>query len=701
MIIRKAVPFAASALGLLLLAPGSRAQQPPLPVPSAPPSAASGSALPAGGPFLDLSSIDSSVKPCADFYQYANGKWLARTPIPPDQASWGTFNIIQDRNLTILHAIAQASAADTSASEGSAAGKVGSFYRSGMDEARIEADGAKPLAPEIAAIKAVHDQPSLLREMAHLQRLQIDAGFGLGVGQDQKRSTQQIVQVGQGGLGMPDRDYYLKTDKATLAVRAAYVAYMTQVFGLTGDTPAQAAAHAQTVLALETRLARASFTNVQERDPQATYHKMTLTSLGALAPNVDWPGYFAHVGVAQPGGFNVGEPSFFQALGSELRNTPLADWKTYLRWHLLAQEAPRLSSPFVNARFAYTQTLSGAKQLQPRWKRVLAATNSAVGFDLGRLYVAQTFTPAAKARALALVQNLKAALRDDLQTLPWMSAVTRQKAVAKLDKMAIKIGYPDRWRDYSSLHVNSPSYVVNAMRADEFEFQRELNKVGKPVDRGEWGMTPPTVNAYYNPQMNDINFPAGILQPGFFNAQADDAVNYGAIGMVIGHEMTHGFDDEGRQFDGSGNLHNWWMAQDAARFKQRADSIVAQFDAYAPLPGDPINGRLTLGENIADLGGLKIAYLAFEKSMQGKPRPPLIDGLSPEQRFFLAFAQSWHENIRPELLRAGLVTDPHSPARFRVLGPISNLPEFYQAFGCTPPAPAVASAKTPAQVSIW
>ncbi len=693
MITRKATFLAASALGVLLLASSSRAQQPSV--------AAFPLSVPAHGPFIDLSSIDNTVKPCTDFYQYANGKWLARTPIPPDQASWGTFNVIQDRNLAILRAIAANAAADMSAPESSAAGKVGSFYRSGMDKARIEADGAKPLLPELAAINAIHDQASLLREMAHLQRLQIDAGFGLGVGQDQKQSTQQIVQVQQGGLGMPNRDYYLNTDKVTLAVKAAYVAYMTKVFALTGDTPALAAQHAQTVLALETRLARASFTNVQERDPQATYHKMTLVSLGTLAPSINWPLYFAKVGLAQPGGFNIGEPSFFQVLGVNLRTTPLADWKTYLRWHLLAQEAPRLSSPFVDARFGYVQTLSGAKQLQPRWKRVLGATNSAVGFDLGRLYVAQTFTPIAKARALALVQNLKAALRDDLQTLPWMSPVTRQKAIVKLDKMAIKIGYPDKWRDYSALHVNSPSYVVNAMRADEFEFQRELNKVGKPVDRGEWGMTPPTVNAYYNPQMNDINFPAGILQPGFFNAQADDAVNYGAIGMVIGHEMTHGFDDQGRQFDAQGNLRDWWTAQDAARFKQRADSIASQFDAYAPLDGAHINGRLTLGENIADLGGLKIAYLAFEKSMQGKPRPPLIDGLTPEQRFFLSFAQSWHENIRPELLRASLVTDPHSPARFRVLGPISNLPEFRQAFGCPPPAPTQSSAKAPGQVSIW
>lgn len=697
MTLRKLFPAAASALGILLLAPGSRAQQAPASTPAPTLPVIASPAPPLGGPFIDLSGIDTSIKPCADFYQYANGKWLARTPIPADQPAWGTFSIIQDRNLAILHAIADRSAADTSAPEGSAAGKVGSFYRSGMDEARIEADGAKPLASELAAISRVHDQPSLLAAMAHLQRLQIDAGFGLGVGQDQKRSTQQIVQIGQGGLGMPNRDYYLKSDKATLAVRAAYVAYMTQVFVLIGDTPALAARNAQTVLALETRLARASFTNVQERDPQATYHKMTLASLSALAPHVGWAEYFAKTGVAHPGGFNVGEPSFFRALGADLNTLPLADWKTYLRWHLLAQQAPRLSTPFVNARFIYTQTLSGAKQLQPRWKRVLGATNGAVGFDLGRLYAAQTFTPAAKARALALVQNLKAALRDDLQTLSWMSPATRVKAVEKLDKMAIKIGYPDHWRDYSKLHVDSPSYVVNAMRADEFEFQRELNKVGTPVDRGEWGMTPPTVNAYYNPQMNDINFPAGILQPGFFNAEADDAVNYGAIGMVIGHEMTHGFDDQGRQFDGAGNLKNWWTAQDAARFKQRAGRIAAQFEAYQPVPGAHINGHLTLGENIADLGGLKIAYLAFEKSLQGKPRPPLIDGLTPEQRFFLSYAQSWHENIRPELLRAGLVTDPHSPTRFRVLGPVSNLPEFGQAFGCPPPAPGAVSA----QVSIW
>lgn len=349
MINRKAVPVAALAWSLLLPASGSRAQPVPAPAPSVPPPAVSAPALPAGRAFIDLSGIDNTIKPCMDFYQYANGKWLARTPIPADQASWGTFNIIQDRDLAILRAIAEAAAADNAASEGSAAGKVGAFYRSGMDEARIEADGAKPLAPDLAAINAVHDQPSFLREMAHLQRLQIDAGFGLGVGQDQKHSTQQIVQIDQGGLGMPDRDYYLKQDKPTLAVRTAYVAYMTQVFTLTGDTPLQAARHAQTVLGVETRLARASFTNVQERDPQATYHKMTVSSLSTLVPNIDWGLYFAQAGVAQPGGFNVGEPSFFQTLGAELRSAPLADWKTYLQWHLLAQEAPRLSAPFVGA----------------------------------------------------------------------------------------------------------------------------------------------------------------------------------------------------------------------------------------------------------------------------------------------------------------------------------------------------------------
>ncbi|MDQ2798577.1 MAG: M13 family metallopeptidase [Armatimonadota bacterium] len=633
---------------------------------------------------LFLSAMDPSIKPCDDFYQYANGKWLAAAVISPEYADAGIDLEVYERNQAILHALAEKAAADMTASPNSPTGKVGSFYRSGMDEARIEADGVKPLAGEFARIDAIHDVPSLERELGHLHRMGILVAFNVGVGQDAKDSTQQIAEIGQGGLGLPEPGYYERTDKATQAIRAAYVAHIAKMLMLLGETSEQADSDAGTVLNLETRLARASMTPVERRDPHATYHKMTLAELNALTPGVDWQPYFTAVGLPHPGSFNVAQPKFFTALGQMMTATPMADWKNYLRWDLINTESSRLNSAFVDEDFHFYWTvLHGVPQKRPRWKRVLGATNGAVGEALGQLYVAQEFPPAAKARALALVQNLKAVLRDDLNTLTWMSPATKRQALVKLDAMRIKIGYPDKWRDYSKLDVTSPSYVVNAMRADEFEFQRDLNKIGKPVDRGEWGMTPPTVNAYYNPEMNDINFPAGILQPPFFDAQADDAVNYGAIGAVIGHEMTHAFDDQGRKFDAHGNLHNWWTAADVQNFNTRAQGIIAQYSAFEVQPGLHLKGTLTQGENIADIGGLKIAYLALEKSLAGKPHTK-IDGFTPEQRFFLAFGQIWRSKMRPETERVRLTTDPHSPPRFRVLGPLADMPEFRQAFGCPP-----------------
>ncbi len=674
-------PLAFAALCGLLLTPSLHAQSP----------------VPGHG--VDVSTIDPSVSPCSDFYQYANGKWLADNPIPADKTSWGGFSEISERNTAVLHTILDSLVAAPPAAPSSVTRKVTDFYKSGMDTARIERQGDKPLASEMARINTVRDVPTLETEIAHLHSLGIGTSWGFGVGADDKDSTQNIAQLEQGGLGLPDRDYYLLTDSKSQATRADYAAHIARMFVLLGDAPADAARESGVVIGIETRLARASMTRVERRDPNATYHKMTLAALDKTTPVVSWKPYFAALGVPNPGPLLVGQPVFFAEAGRMLRAVPLTYWKTYLRWDLIHGTASYLSSDFVGESFAFYGTnLSGAKEQRPRWKRVLGATDGALGEGLGQIYVARAFSPEAKARALTLVENVKAALRDRLATLGWIGPDTRRQALNKLDHMKVKIGYPDHWRDYSALKVSSPDYVTKALAANHFEFERDLGHLGQPVDRSEWGMTPPTVNAYYRPSFNEIVFPAGILQPPFFDPEADDASNYGAIGAIMGHEMTHGFDDQGRQFDAQGNLRDWWTGSDRKNFQGRADLIVKQFDAYVPIDNKHINGQLTQGENIADLGGLKIAYLAFEKAEQGKPRV-LIDGFTPEQRFFLAYAQAWRANIRPESLRLRLATDPHSPNKYRVLGPISNLPEFAAAFPCPPGMADKAAAA--ARVSIW
>jgi putative endopeptidase len=636
---------------------------------------------------VDTADMDTSVKPCVDFWEFANGRWLAQNPIPADEPAWGVNDQIDEHNFAILHAILDQAAAHADATPDSIEGKVGRFYRLGMDTAKIEADGAKPLAPELARIAAVKDAPGLQDEIARLHRRGIDVGFSFYAGQDDKDSTRVIGQMDQAGLGLPDRDYYFDTDAKSKTIRSAYVTHVSKMLRLLGDAPAKADAEARTVMALETRLAKASMTRVQQRDPNAVYHRMTLAQVDRLTPGVIWDRYFSDIGLPHPGDLNVAQPVFVAQVGTMIHTVPIADWQVYFRWHLVHSTAPDLSEAFVDENFAFQNTtLQGVTVQRPRWKRVLTTTDSEIGEALGQLYVAKAFPPDAKARALTMVNNIKAALRDDITTLPWMSGPTRAQALHKLDTLHVKIGYPDKWRDYTALKLDAGTYVGNVMQADEFEFQRNLNKIGKPVDRSEWGMTPPTNNAYYDPQMNEIVFPAGILQPPFFDAEADDASNYGEIGATIGHEMTHGFDDEGRQYDAEGNLKDWWTPADAKNFAVRTQAIVAQYNQFCPLDGRHINGELTLGENIADIGGLKLAYLALEKSLQGKPRPPLIEGYTAEQRFFIAYAQSWSANIRPELIRERLTTDPHSTDKFRVLGPLADMPEFYQAFGCpTPP----------------
>ena len=643
---------------------------------------------------LFLKAMDSSVKPCDDFYQYANGSWLDTVVIPSDHAGVGMFDQIYENNQAVLHRIAVAAEMDRKASPNSIIGKVGSFYRSGMDTARIEKDGVSPLAGEFKRINSVHDPVSLMEEIAHLNRLGVDAGFGLGVEQDLKQSTHQIAALYQGGIHLPERGYYERTDKETQAIRSAYGDHIAKMMELLGKSEGASRSDANVIMTMESRMAHSSLYPVDQRDPHAEYHLMTLVQLNRLTPGVDWKYFFNAVGLKSPGHFNVTQPRFIATVGQMLTSVPLPQWKTYLKWCLVNGFAYALNSGIVNENFHFNSTvMRGVPTNRARWKRVLSATDGALGEALGELYVKAEFPASAKARALKMVLNLKRTLREDIKTLPWMQASTKIQALRKLDAMNIKIGYPNKWRDYSKLDVSSTSYVVNEMHSNEFEFDRQLSKIGKPVDRGEWGMSPSTVNAYYSSSMNEIVFPAGILQPPFFDVNVDDALNYGAIGAVIGHEMTHGFDDQGRQYDEKGNLRNWWTPADLRNFTERGQSIVKQYSAYEVLPGAFINGKLTEGENIADIGGLKIAYLAFQKSPESKLKR-LMDGFTPDQRFFLAFGQMWRGKNRPESLKVRLATDPHSPEKFRVLGATTDIPEFRKAFHCH------GAAKTPPTV-IW
>jgi putative endopeptidase len=674
------------ALGVSILAPLSLLAQ-------TPPAQQSGRGV-------ALAYMDTSAKPCQDFYQYATGRWLANNPIPPDRSSWGAGSELYEKNQVVLHDILEAAAKDKSAAAGSSARKVGDFYRLGMDEAKIEAEGAKPLAAEFARIAALKDTAALQAELARLHRMAIFPAFSSGAYQDFKDSTRIITWLYQDGLGLPDRDYYFKDDERSKMLRTAYVAHVQKMFELLGDKPEQAAAQAKTVMNFETRLAKVSMNALEQRDSEALYHKLDLAALDKLAPNVAWTRYFAALGLNNPGDINVGQPKLLEEIGVMMTNVPLADWQTYLRWQLAHATAPYLSSAFVNEHFNfYGKTLGGQKELRPRWKRVLAATDELLGEALGQLYVAKNFSPEAKTRAQTMIANLKAALRDRITALDWIGDDTRKQALRKLDAIAVKVGYPDKWRDYSALKIDRPSYVENVLQAREFEFQRNLNKIGRPVDRTEWSMTPPTVDAYYNPNFNEIVFPAGILQPPLFDPNADDAVNYGGIGSVIGHELTHGFDDEGHKFDADGNLKGWWTEADEKNYAARAAIVETQYGEYVGVEDVRLNGKLTLGENIADIGGTRIAFHALQKALAAAPRPANIDGFTPEQRFFLAYAQDWRRNTRPEQLRLMLQTDPHSPPRFRVLGVVANMPEFAQAFNCQAGDPLVRPAN--AQAHIW
>jgi len=635
---------------------------------------------------IDPANFDTSAAPCVDFYQYASGSWLKVNPIPADKGRWGSFEEVAERNRAIEKVILDETSAKTDWPKGSIRQKVGDFYAAGMDEATIEKAGTTFLAPWLAKVDALSASAELPKLLAEFHARRLPAGFGLRIAQDQKESTRYIPMLGQGGLGLPDRDYYLKDDPKSKELREKYVAHVAKMFELLGEPADAAKAKADAVFAFETKLAKASRTRVEMRDPQKNYNKRSLADLTKDAPGFDWKAYVVAVGIPETQDLNVRQPDFFKTYAEMATSEPLATWKTYLKWHVVHSSANLLPKRFDEENFAfYGRALRGVPQQEERWKRVLSATDQALGEALGQLYVEKAFSPKSKERMIVLVENLRAALKVRIEALPWMGPETKKAALKKLAAFGVKIGYPDKWRDYSALEITRASWFENVLRAHAFETKRNMAKLGKPIDRTEWGMTPATVNAYYSPTMNEIVFPAGILQPPFFFADADDAVNYGGIGGVIGHEMSHGFDDSGSQYDADGNLKNWWSEEDRKAYDSRTALMVKQFDEYKPLPDQAINGKLTLGENIGDLGGLKISYAALAKALGTDPvKAAPIDGFTPGQRFFLNWATVWRNQIRDDTLRVNLNTDPHAPGRFRVLGPLSNLPEFQAAFGCGP-----------------
>ncbi|MES2731907.1 MAG: M13 family metallopeptidase [Bacteroidota bacterium] len=631
---------------------------------------------------IDLNNLDTSVQPCENFFLYANGGWLKKTPIPASESRWGSFNELADQNNATLRSLLEEEATRRETVKGSNSQKVGDFYASGMDSLAIEKAGIASAKAELDRIALIRDVKTLLETNAHNHMQGVGAMYNLYVAQDDKKSDEYALNLVQGGLGLPDRDYYLKDDARSQNIRQEYMKHLQNVFQLLGSDEAKAKQQSESIVAIETQLAKASMTRVQLRDPYASYNKKTLEEAGQLTPQINWPSLFSQMGIPPLKTVIIGQPEFFKSLNQLLGSVALEDWKTYLRWHVVRQSAFALPHAFVKENFRfYSGVLSGTKEMQPRWKRVARVTDASLGEALGQLYVAKVFPPEAKQRLLTMIKNIQAAFREHVQNVDWMSDVTKQQALKKLDSFVSKIGYPDKWRDYKALTIDRKSYLANVWRSNEFAFKYDANKLGKPIDRLEWGMSPPTVNAYYNPSMNEIVFPAGILRPPFFNPSADDAVNYGSIGAVIGHELTHGFDDQGRQYDAQGNLKDWWTPADGENFNKRAEVVEKQFSAYQPLDSVYVNGKLTLGENLADLGGLSISYTALQKALAGK-KSEKIDGFTPEQRFFLAYAQVWRMNARPEFLRRQVLTDPHSPAEYRVNGPLSNMPVFFKAFGC-------------------
>ena len=631
-------------------------------------------------PGFNVHAIDKKADPCVDFYQYACGNWLSSNPIPADQSTWGRFSELHERNQRILKDILETNAAKTARSASDA--RIGEYYGACMDERGINAKGTAPLKPELDRIHGLRDKAGLAEEVARLQRLGVNALFHTESAQDLRNASEVIAEVDQGGLGLPERDYYLKTDPKSLETRKAYVAHLQRMFELLGDSAAVAAKKSVTVMSIETALAKGSMDIVTRRDPEKLYHRMSTGDLAALAPTFGFAKFLVEAGLPLVKTLNVTVPEFFKTMEAQIKAVSLEDWKTYLTWHYVHASTAFLPEAFVSENFAfYGKHLTGAKELRARWKRCVAATDGDLGEALGQKYVDLTFGKEGKDRTLKMVHAIEKAMQKDITEITWMAPATKKKAFEKLHAVANKIGYPDQWRDYSKLTIRAGDALGNSARANEFEFERQLAKIGKPVDKKEWHMTPPTVNAYYDPQMNNINFPAGILQPPFYDNKLDDAVNYGGIGAVIGHELTHGFDDQGRQFDGKGDLVDWWTEADGKEFEKRAGCIEKQYGDYVVSGDLKQNGKLTEGENVADNGGLRLAHMALMDVLGGK-KPASIEGLTSEQRFFLGFAQVWCTNMRDEAMRLRAQTDPHSLPQYRVNGTVSNMPEFQSAFSC-------------------
>jgi putative endopeptidase len=634
-------------------------------------------------PSLDTSSMDRSVAPCTDFFRYSCGGWIKNNPIPPDQSRWDVYSKLEDDNQHFLWGVLEQAAKPT-ANRSPIETQIGDFFHACMDEAAVEKLGAAPLKQgldEIAALKSVRDLPAFLARR-HAEFSNGNMLFGFSSNQDFSDSTRVIAFANAGGLGLPDRDYYVKTDAKSQEIRQKYLGHVAKMLVLLGETPVSAKAHALTVMSIETALAKSSLTRVEKRDPYKLFHKLTTAQLQALTPSFRWAPYFAAAQTPDTPVINVTEPAFFKELQVQLKSRALSDWKTYLRWHLVDSAAPFLSAAFVQTDFDFFRKyLRGVKEMQPRWKRCVQLVDNDLGEALGQVFVQKTFGPDTKQRAVAMTKEIEATMESEIKELPWMGPETKKRALDKLHGMLNKIGYPEKWRDYGSVKISGNDFFGDVEHAAAFEFRRQLAKIGKPVDHTEWQMTPPTINAYYDAQMNDINFPAGVLQPPLFDPRSDDAPNYGNTGATIGHELTHGFDDEGRQFDAKGDLKDWWTKDDATEFEKRAKCVSDQYSQYVVVDDIKINGKLTLGEDVADLGGTFLAYVAWKAATKGQDLKS-IEGFTPDQRFFIGMAQWACGDERPESKRANAITNPHSPLEYRINGVVSNMPEFSRAFSC-------------------
>ncbi len=639
---------------------------------------------------VEVSDIDRTADPCTDFYQFANGAWRANNPIPASMTRWSRRWAAGETTKDKLKLILDQASQDKSAPKGGTEQLIGDYYGACTDESRINARGIEPLKPYLAQIDGARDMAGMQQVMIQLHDILVVVPFALSGSQDPHEPTMVMADISGNALGLPERDYYLRPEPRFVEAREKYKQHIANMFKLAGWDEAKATAGAQTIMVMETKFAEASLSPTELRDPKATDHKLSFAQLQALSPHLDWPDYFKHKQLPQDVDLNVQEPKFLQEVDRQMQQTALDDWKTYFKWHLLDQTASLLSDAFVEEDFAFNgKYLGGATEMKPRWKRCVESTDFVLGEALGKKYVEKYFPPEAKARMQEMVKNLLAAMKDDIVGLPWMSDETKQKALVKLATFNPKIGYPDKWKDYSSVQISRGAFFEDAMNGRKFVVEDDRSTIGKPVDRGRWGITTPTSDAYYNPLLNEIVFPAGILQPPAFNMQAVDAVNYGAIGVVIGHEISHGFDDQGAQYDEKGALKNWWTSDDLKKFQGRAQCVSDQFDNYFIEPGVHHNGKLVLGESIGDLGGVKIAFLAYQKSLAGKPRPANIDGFTPEQQFFIAWGQFRGDAIRIEQQRLMMQTDPHPVAKYRVDGPLVNSVEFQKAFQCKAGAPMV------------